>query len=174
VEDFGIASCNRCHDKSIWAEKKMVYPFESSAPLPHEDIPSEIKPLFEQARKVLFFSPPASCALLRLVIEKILDQIEPGSGTINQKIGKLVQKELDEKIKKALDIVRVIGDNAVHPLHMDLQDDEKTASTLFDIVNIIVNRTISSTKKIDELYSKLPDTALDKIIERDLKNKKNI
>ena len=110
--------------------------------------------------------------MLRLVIEKILDQIEPGSGTINQKIGKLVQKELDEKIKKALDVVRVIGDNAVHPLHMDLQDDEKTASALFDIVNIIVNRTISSTKKIDELYSKLPDTALDQITKRDLKNKK--
>jgi len=55
VDNFGIASCNRCHEKSIWAEKKMVYPLESSAPLPHEDIPSEIKPLFEQARKVLIF-----------------------------------------------------------------------------------------------------------------------
>ena len=167
IEKFGVAKCNRCKKFSLWAETKMVYPFESTAPLGHEDLPEDVETLFEQARQVLNYSPPASCALLRLVIEKILDRIEPGKDSMNKKIGKLVTKGLGLKVQEALDSVRVVGDNAVHPLHMDLEDDKDTAVVLFDLVNIIVNNTLSADKKIDSIYSKLPNSTKEQIKKRD-------
>ena len=171
VTNAGISQCNRCRDVALWFNKKLVYPTESTAPSVNVDCPKEIKPFYEQARNVLQLSPIASCALLRLVIEKIIDSIVEGNDSLNAKIGKLVGKGLDERIQQALDSVRVIGDNAVHPLYMDLKDDEPTARKLFDLVNIIVSSTISTDKKIKDVFSGLPDPAKKQITERD-KSKK--
>jgi len=167
LKDFGLAECVRCNVCTLWANKELVYPHESTAPSPHEDMPNNVKSLFEQARNVLKFSPIASCALLRLVVEKIVDELVEGSDSLNEKIGKLVKGGLNKKIQEALDSVRVIGSNAVHPLYMDLEDDEPTARQLFELVNIIVAATISLDKKIGGVYSKLPDPSKKQISERD-------
>ena len=167
VADAGLSQCNRCREVALWFNKKLVYPTESTAPSVNEDCPNEIKSFYEQERNVLQFSPIASCALLRLVVEKIVDKVIEGSDSLNAKIGKLVEKGLDERIQQALDSVRVIGDNAVHPLYMDLEDDEKTASSLFDLVNIIISSTITADKKIKDVFSDLPDPAKKQIKKRD-------
>jgi hypothetical protein len=41
---------------------------------------------------------------------------------------------------------------------------------LFDLINIIVNEMITQPKQIDELYSTLPQNALDAIERRDNQN----
>ena len=69
----------------------------------------------------------------------------------------LVQKGLAASIQKALDSVRVIGNEAVHPGRIDLKDDSTTAAGLFRLVNIIVEQTISNQKHIDEFFEKLPE-----------------
>jgi hypothetical protein len=44
--------------------------------------------------------------------------------------------------------VRVIGNNAVHPGAIDLRDDKATATTLLQLVNLVVDRRISTQKRI--------------------------
>ncbi|MDI6850717.1 MAG: hypothetical protein QMD82_02100, partial [bacterium] len=77
------------------------------------------------------------------------------------------KKGLDKKIQQALDYVRVIGNNAVHPGLLDLRDNKETVGMLFELINFIADRMITSNKKIDELYDKLPDSIKQQIEKRD-------
>ena len=104
---------------------------------------------------------------MRLALEKICAQLESDGRDINAKIGAMVNKGLRVEIQQALDTVRVVGNNAVHPGQMDLKDDYETCIGLFELVNIIVENQISQPKKIAELFGKLPEGARDAIEKRD-------
>lgn len=93
---------------------------------------------------------------------------------INQDIGNLVKKGLPEKIQKALDSVRVIGNNAVHPGEIDIKDDDHTAISLFEMINMIVEVMISQPKKADEIYKKIPARAKKAITKRDRGSQKGL
>ena len=164
---FFVAACRRCKEIQIWEGSKMVYPLNSTAPMATANFPKDALIDYNEARNVLIFSPRSACLLLRLCIEKVINELEPGSSDLNEKIKKLVEKGLDSNIKKALDTVRVIGGQAGHSLQMDLKDDEGTANTMFSLVNIIVESTITKKKKIDDMYKKLPKEKVDAINDRD-------
>jgi hypothetical protein len=86
---------------------------------------------------------------------------------INDDIANLVKKGLAPLVQKALDSVRVIGNEAVHPGKLDLKDDRDTATRLFKLVNIIAEQMISNPKHVDELYAKLPEAKREAIEKRD-------
>jgi hypothetical protein len=70
--------------------------------------------------------------------------------------------------QQALDTVRVIGTNAVHPLMaLDLRDDAELATKLFTLINGIVEDTISRPKAVAAIYSALPERQLKEIEVRD-------
>jgi Domain of unknown function (DUF4145) len=86
---------------------------------------------------------------------------------LNDDIGALVKRGLDPRIQRALDVVRVIGNNAVHPGQIDLRDDKATAAKLFDLVNLIVEAMIAAPKHIQAMYEALPERVLAAIEKRD-------
>jgi len=49
----------------------MIRPNVSNAPLPHEDMPDDVKEIYEEARQVSVFSQRAAAALLRVSLEKL-------------------------------------------------------------------------------------------------------
>jgi hypothetical protein len=112
-----------------------------------------------------------AAALLRLAIQKLCKHLGEKGKNIDNDIGALVEKGLDGRIQKALDIVRVIGNNAVHPGQIDLRDDRATAEELFDLVNLIAETMINQPKHIEELYDRLPQGAREAIEKRDRKEK---
>lgn len=57
---------------------------------------------------------------------------------ISNAIANLVRKGLSPMIQKSLDIVRVIGNEAVHPGVIDLNDNKDIALQLFQVINIRV------------------------------------
>lgn len=121
----------------------MVFPLVVLAPAPNPDLPNEIAVDFEEARNVAPRSSRAAAALLRLCVQKLCIHLgEPGDN-INSDIANLVGKGLPAKIQQALDIVRVIGNNAVHPGQIDLRDDSETAYQLFNLVNLIADVMIT-------------------------------
>ena len=87
--------------------------------------------------------------------------------SLDDDIGTLVKNGLDSRIQKALDVVRVIGNQAVHPGQIDLRDDKATASELFTLVNPTVEATISTPKHIQEMFDALPNSTLKAIEKRD-------
>lgn len=167
ISGTSVSVCTRCGEYTLWIGDKMLHPVSSIAPLPSEDMPANVKEDFKEARNIVNASPRAAAALLRLALQKLMVHLGESGKNINDDIASLVRKGLPEKIQKALDAVRVIGNNAVHPGQIDLKDDTETAIALFDLLNTIVEVMITQPKKIDELYSKIPTSTRKAIEKRD-------
>ncbi|MBB5372286.1 hypothetical protein HNP71_000524 [Acidocella aromatica] len=82
-------------------------------------------------------------------------------------IGALVQRGLLPAVQQALDAVRVIGNNAVHPGQLDLTDDPQSAATLFLLINLIAEQLITAPKQAQAIYDSLPEGARNAISRRD-------
>ncbi len=66
-----------------------------------------------------------------------------------------------------MDIVRVVGNESVHPGTINVSDDKDLALKLFDLVNLVTEQMISIPKGVDALYSKLPESKRKAIEARD-------
>lgn len=105
--------------------------------------------------------------MLRLAIQVICKELGEKGKNINDDIANLVKKGLSVQIQQSLDVIRVVGNNAVHPGQIDIDEDETLISTLFEILNFIVNQMITQPKKINDLYAQLPQNVRDSIEKRD-------
>jgi len=169
VLNLSISECHTCKQLGIWVYDKLIYPPTRTGPKPNADLPTDILRDYEEASAILALSPRGAAALLRLAIQKLCIHVGAKGDDISAMIGWLVQNGLSEKIKQALDAVRVIGNEAVHPGQLDLRDDGATASELFELVNIISDVMIS--QRIQKLYDKIPATKKAAIEQRDAKAK---
>jgi hypothetical protein len=136
---------------------------------PNDDLPDEILRDFEEAREIANASPRGAAALLRLCIQKLCRHLGEKGEKLDADIATLVRKGLNPFVQKSLDIVRVIGNEAVHPGELDLKDDTETALRLFELVNAIAEQMISHPKAVDEMYKKLPENKRKAIEHRDRK-----
>jgi Domain of unknown function (DUF4145) len=164
---FSISLCEHCRFPTIWCGEKIIFPLNLSAEPPNEDLPEEIKRDYEEARSIFNLSPRGSAALLRLAIQKLCAHLGQPGKNIDSDIQALVKAGLPSGVQKALDSLRVIGNESVHPGTLDLNDDRDTASQLFGLVNFIVEKMITEPRKIDEIYNKLPENKLKAIEARD-------
>jgi hypothetical protein len=169
---FEIAHCIHCKHHSFWQDGKLIYPATSSAPLPHSEMPDEVKIDYNEAREIANKSPRSGAALLRLAVQKLANGIAGvnDDANLNDTIKKLVADGLPQTVQQALDIVRVTGNNAVHPGVIDLRDDDKTVSRLFGLVNIITDYMIAKPREIAEHYGSLPEKDRQNIAKRDGKS----
>lgn len=145
----------------------MIFPDSSLAPLPNPDLPVDIIADFEEARCIVQRSPRGAAALFRLCIQKLCVHLGETGKNINADIASLVKKGLNPKIQKSLDIVRVIGNESVHPGKIDLRDQPQTAVQLATLINVIADAMITQPKLVDELYAKLPEAKREEINKRD-------
>lgn len=152
----------------IAAEKSFqVFPSISPAPLPNPDLPENCRDDYMEARDIFARSPRAAAALLRLVVEKLCHHLGDPNKNIHNNIGLLVQRGLPQRVQQALDSVRIIGNAAVHPGIMDMEDEASTVSSLFRLVNIIVEKMITEPKAIDDIFQSLPESKRQEIAKRD-------
>jgi hypothetical protein len=132
-------------------------------------MPPDVKEDYEEARGIVGRSLRGACALLRLGVQKLCKDLGGKGKGINDDIKTLVEKGLPVEVQQALDALRVIGNNAVHPGELDLKDDQETATALFGALNFIVENRITEPKKRKELWEKLPQRAKEVIAERNNK-----
>ena len=168
--NVSLSRCFNCDDISMWIYNGLVYPRRGEAPASNPDLSDEIRRDYDEASSILDLSPRGAAALIRLAIQKLCKELGQPGDNINHDIGALVAAGLDARIQKALDAVRVIGNNAVHPGQIDLRDDRATAETLFRLVNLIAEKMISEPKHVDEVYATLPQEARTAIEKRDGKS----
>ena len=145
----------------------MVVPSEVPVPPAHVDMPAQCRPDYDEARAVVAVSPRAAAALLRLAVQKLMPVLGERGENINDDIGALVAKGLPVQVQQALDFCRVVGNNAVHPGEIDVNDTPEVAHNLFAMLNFIVEDRISRPKHIQSLYEKLPEAARTAIAKRD-------
>lgn len=167
-EKVEVSSCAYCKSSTFWLFGRIIYPPSYSAPPANGDLPDEVRKTYEEAASIAHQSSRAACALLRLAIEMLLKHLGE-TGTINDAIKHLVDKGLDERIQKALDIVRVTGNNAVHPGQIDFSDSTDVLA-LFELINLIADALITRRKLIDEMYNRLPEKDREYIKKRHTKS----
>lgn len=165
---FSVATCSSCERVSLWVSKEIVYPKQTAVAPPNEDMEQEIQDLYLEASTIVVDSPKGATALLRLALQLLLKQLGKSGKNINNDIKELVADGLSPKIQKALDLLRVVGNNAVHPGQIDLDDGRDIALKLFHVLNFIADEMISKPKELDLLYSDIvPEETQKHINERD-------
>lgn len=167
VHNVSLSRCFRCNDVAIWIHDRLVWPSRGEAPVPNSDLPDDVRSDYEEAGTILALSPRGSAALLRLAIQKLCKRLGEKGENINDDIAALAKKGLAPRVQQALDVVRVVGNNSVHPGQIDLRDDRATAEKLFDLVNLIAEIMIAQPKHISEMYGSLPEAARKAIEKRD-------
>lgn len=166
-DGFAVGTCTKCGKLSIWHGDRMVYPHASGTPLPNPNMSPDILQDYEEARDIAAGSPRSACVLLRLCVEKIADELEPGGGDLNAKIGRMVAKGLPKDVSKMMDAVRVFGGEAAHKLDLDLRDDHGTATALFKLVNYVSDWAYTQKRVRDDIFDSLPGKKKAAIKKRD-------
>jgi hypothetical protein len=160
------SKCQYCGKFSVWISGKMYFPDKGNAPQPNPDMPDEVKNLYLEASSIHTKSPRGAAALLRLSIQVLCKELGGKGKNVSDDIAELVRKGLPEIVQQSLDIVRVTGNDAVHPGQIDT-DDPDVVAQLFGLVNIICEYMISLPSRVSGLYSTLPATKLAEIEKRD-------
>jgi len=166
--DIRVGTCQHCEQSTIWIREKMYYPETGNAPFPNTEMPESVLKLYKEATAIHTKSPRGAAALLRLSIQILCKELGESGNNINQDISNLVSKGLPEIVQQSLDIVRVTGNDAVHPGQIDT-DNPETVGKLFELVNIIVEYMIALPKKVSGIYTSLPQGKTDAIKNRDNK-----
>jgi len=164
--DLRTSECEHCHQFVIWYKDKVIYPTIGNAPLPNVDMPDDVKIDYNEAASLNTISPKSAAALLRLAIQKLCIHLGGEGKNLNDDIALLVKHGLPVTIQQSLDVVRVIGNNAVHPGQITIEDSDEVYH-LFQLINLIVEYMISMPQKVQSLYSSLPTGALAAIKKRD-------
>ncbi len=167
-EKIAVSTCQQCGEPALWFNKQLVFPKTLAAQPPNQDLDADIVDLYHEASSIITDSPRGAAALLRLALQKLLRQLGKSGKNINNDIGELVSDGLSPKIQQALDLVRVIGNHAVHPGEINLDDNREIAEKLFQILNFIANEMISKPRELEQLYNEtLPESIRDHIRRRD-------
>jgi len=167
--NLNISQCYNCKEIAVWVHDQLIYPSTKIEIQPNQDLPSHIKRLFEEAREIVASSPKGAAALLRLSIQHLCKELGESGKNIDKDIASLVSKGLNPLVQQALDVVRVVGNEAVHPGEIDLDDNRDTALQLFNLVNLICNQMITQPKQVKALYDNLPEKKLQGIEQRNKK-----
>jgi hypothetical protein len=165
--NVSISRCFNCDEICLWIYDQLLWPRRAGGPQPNPDLSEDVRRDYEEASTILEASPRGATALLRLAIQKLCKELGESGENINSDIASLVRKGLDARVQKALDVVRVIGNEAVHPGQIDLRDDRPIAETLFSLVNLICEKMITEPKHVDAVYKKLPEEKRKAIEKRD-------
>jgi len=169
INNVFLSRCYNCKRYAVWVNEDMVYPPRKYGSLPNQDLSEEIRAVVEEARSILDLSPKGAAALLRLSVQMLCKALGEKGEDLNTDIANLVTNGLSPVISKSLDIVRVIGNESVHPGSIDLNDDKDIAFRIYDLVNMIAEQMISHPKNVGELYGKLPEAKRTAIELRDKK-----
>lgn len=164
---INYCQCGHCSEISYWYDGCMVIPAEAPVAPAHPDMPVSIQSEYDEARSIFARSPRAAVALLRLAVQKLMPELGEKGDNINADIKSLVAKGLPVQVQQAFDFCRVVGNNAVHPGEINLNDTPEMGQHLFNMINFIVEDRITRPKQIADLYAQLPESARAAVEKRD-------
>ncbi|PEE23012.1 hypothetical protein CON95_12610 [Bacillus toyonensis] len=155
--ELGISVCSICKQYVLWRDGNIIYPNKHGVDDPNPDMPEAVSVLYNEARSIVQLSPKSACALLRLGLEKLLVHLKcPEKNNIYNNIKLLKERDnINDVVFDALNAVRLVGNNAVHPGKINIDDDPKIAGTLFWLLNFIVEELISKPAKVSEFKKSL-------------------
>ena len=162
-----VSECENCSKVCLWHNGEMVYPSTCVVEAPNSDLPEDIQKDYTEAASILNQSPRGAAALLRLCVQKLCIHLGKKGKNLDNDIAELVKDGLSDKVVKAMDVLRVTGNNAVHPGEIEMSDNIEVATKLFSLLNFIAEKMISEPKEIDTFYNDIvPESAKNAIKKR--------
>lgn len=168
-DSYIVSRCEHCEKDVFWVDKKIIYPRTIIVEQPNSDLPKEIQDLYLESANTLSDSPRASAALLRLSLQLLLKEVGGKGKNINDDIANIIKSGADQQVQKALDILRIFGNNGVHPGEIDLSEDNTKVVKMFALLNFIADKMITQQKEIDSLFDELSESIKQQISNRDNK-----
>lgn len=176
-----VSRCMSCKSDAIWLRQgvsfgiedllgdyQLVYPSALLGQPASADMPSDVRPDYDEARTVAAQSPRSAAALLRLCVQKLCKHFGESGDNINTDIKNLVaQGRLTPLAQRAMDTIRIVGNNAVHPLEMSVDEIKSTVPALFAVIGFIVEDMITRPKLVNETYLTTPQRTRDAVAHRD-------
>ncbi|WP_230083134.1 MULTISPECIES: DUF4145 domain-containing protein [unclassified Providencia] len=174
TSNFWHVTCGSCKQPHIWMQTnhyiqeldethnsgELIYPSITIVPLPSEDMPDDIKKDYLEAASIYQKSPRGAVALLRLGLQKLCIHLGGKGENINNDLAALAKDELvSKKLIKSADIIRIVGNNAVHPGTISDDDFDDVSFKLFKLINMIVQQGITEPKEVDETFNVMPENA---------------
>ena len=156
-----IAFCQHCHRFTLWLGDAMIYPRVGEAPPPHEEMPPQIRKLYEEARGVLPASPRASAALLRVALEGLLEEAGYRQGRLADRLEKAREDgKLSAGTYELAEVLRYAGNAAAHyePWKIDPsqgEEDRKMVYRLFVFINDVTEELIAKPRLDEEAMRKI-------------------
>ncbi len=150
---IGISKCIKCEEYAIWYNKKMVFPknnsFIADAP---DDLPENLKKYYLEAKLIASDSPRSALILIRFILEKFLQCIFKNDDKLDNNIKKID----DERLKNAIDCVRIIGNKTTHyELSTIFEDDiiniQSDLELICVVLKIAVEKYLTEQKNFDEV-----------------------
>lgn len=172
-----LTICTVCSKHGFWSYSLVDEAFQLKYPTPdvvdpEENMPEDVKELYEEASACFPYSKKASSALLRIAIELYLKtHMGLNEKSLNKMIGQLKNdSRIPDYLHQGLDILRYYGNEGAHPGTINLNDKENEVLFLFKLINQIISVTITEPENIKDLYSDLPPNYLESIQKRDSNN----
>jgi hypothetical protein len=159
VQNISISYCFNCNEICLWVVDQMVWPGCATGPEPKLHASPHVRRETEEASPTLDASPRGAAALLRLAMEKLCKELSDSEESPRPEIAPLFQDEVDARVQKVLDAMRIIESNAIPPDHVGVGDTRATAETLSGLVNLICEKMIIEPRHLQALYAKVRDDA---------------
>jgi Domain of unknown function (DUF4145) len=157
------AVCSNCRLPSYWLEgvdelePRLLWPGQLLGAPPHKAMPEDVRDEYAEARAVAPRSPRAAAALLRLALAKLMSHVGQRGRFLTDGVKTLVQRGgIDPRVEQALEALRAVGDGALPPGQISLEDDEATVQALCGVLNLLVEELIEAPRRRDAVYAALP------------------
>jgi hypothetical protein len=131
MANLHVSNCHNCNGFGIWVRGRLVFPFRVA------DRPDLVAEDFEEAAVILDKSPRGAAALIHLSIQTLMQETDKH---LDDKIASLVSKGLEVELQESMEALRALGNNGVHSGNIDLKEDKATATRIFALLKMIVER----------------------------------
>ena len=159
VQNVSISYCFNCNEICVWVLDQLVWPRCATDPEPKLHASPDVRRENEEASHTPDASPRGAAAFLRSAIEKLCKELGDREESPRPEVAPLFQEEVDARVQKVLDALRIIESNAVPPGRIGAGDTRAAAETLSGLVNLICEKMIIEPRHLQELYAKVRDGA---------------
>ncbi len=163
LKRYHVSVCDTCYNVMLWGNGAQLYPGNIAVDPPNADMDADIQAYYQEAAAIASASPRSAAALLRLCLQRLLEQLGESGEHIESDIKRLVGKGLDERILVAMRCIQSIGNNAAHPGEIDFNDTPETAFKMFELINLIADHMLTRPREMAAFISSLPASAQTKI-----------
>ena len=105
-----------------------------------EGLPPKLIPLYEEAMMIVEASPASACALLRMLLQMLIQERGLRGRDLHKDINTLVDRGAPVGLLRALDAIKLAEDESRQPGQLNLVNGHKDAQNLIMFLNPFVNQ----------------------------------